>query len=61
MRTKIIAFLLWASLPCFGQVAVDLDCIFRSYRVFGRVMLEVFGSDKAECRQFRLCNKCSKG
>lgn len=48
MRTKIIAFLLSVNLPCLGQVAVDLDCIFRSYRVFGRVMLEVFGSDKIQ-------------
>ena len=48
MRTKIVAFLLLANLPCLGQVAVDLDCIFRSYRVFGRVMLEVFGSDKIQ-------------
>ena len=48
MKAKVIAFLLWASLPCFGQVAVELDCIFRSYRVFGRVMLEVFGSDKIQ-------------
>lgn len=48
MRTKIVAFLLLVYLPCLGQVAVDLDCIFRSYRVFGRVMLEVFGSDKIQ-------------
>ena len=48
MRTKIIAFLLLVNLPCLGQVAVGLDCIFRSYRVFGRVMLEVFGSDKIQ-------------
>ena len=48
MRTKIVAFLLLANLPCLGHVAVDLDCIFRSYRVFGRVMLEVFGSDKIQ-------------
>lgn len=45
MRTMIVAFLLLVNLPCLGQVAVDLDCIFRSYRVFGRMMLEVFGSD----------------
>ena len=44
----IVAFLLLVNLPCLGQVAVDLDCIFRSYRVFGRVMLEVFGSDKIQ-------------
>ena len=48
MRTKIVAFLLLVNLPCLGQVAVDLDWIFRSYRVFGRVMLEVFGSDKIQ-------------
>ena len=48
MRTKIVAFLLLVYLPCLGQVSVDLNCIFRSYRVFGRVMLEVFGSDKIQ-------------
>ena len=48
MRTMIVAFLLLVNLPCLGQVAVDLDCIFRSYRVFGRMMLEVFGSDKIQ-------------
>ena len=48
MRTMIVAFLLLVNLPCLGQVAVDLDCIFRSYRVFGRVMLEVFGSDEIQ-------------
>ena len=48
MRTKIIVFLLSFYLPCLGQVAIDNDCGFRSCRIFGRVMLEVFGSDKIQ-------------
>ena len=43
MKAKVIAFLLSFYLPCFGQVAIDNDCGFRSCRIFGRVVLTVLG------------------
>ena len=43
MKAKVFVFLLSFCLPCFGQVAIDNDCGFRSCRIFGRVVLTVLG------------------